>query len=207
MKSVTVTGKTVEEAIGAALTQLGTDREKVTVTVREEPKKGFFGLGGKPAIVEVSEKPDPFTESQKFLHEVTRKMGISIEIDASRKDHDLYFNLSGEKIAILIGKRGQTLNSLQYLTNLVANRFSDQYVRVVLDAENYRERRKETLQQLANRLAEKAIQTNRSVQLEPMPSLERKVIHMALKERKGISTHSDGKEPHRRVIIVPEKNN
>lgn len=203
MRSVTVTGKTVEEAMHNALNQLETVEENVDIEVLEEPKKGFLGFGGKPARIKVVEKPDVLEQTKAFLEKVISNMGVEASIEGVKKDRDLFFTISGEKIAILIGKRGQTLNSLQYLTNLAANRFSDRFVRVVLDAENYRQRREDTLKKLADRLADKAIHTKREVQLEPMPSLERKVIHLYLKDKKGISTHSDGNDPHRRVVIVP----
>ncbi|TKD67651.1 RNA-binding cell elongation regulator Jag/EloR [Pseudalkalibacillus hwajinpoensis] len=203
MRSVTVTGKTIEEAMKDALNQIGTVQENVDIEVLDEPKKGFLGFGGKPARIKVTKKLDIMEQTSTFLQEVISNMGVEAEIEGKREDRDLYFTLSGEKIAILIGKRGQTLNSLQYLTNLAANRFSDRFVRVVLDAENYRERREETLKKLADRLADKAMVTKRDIQLEPMPSLERKVIHLYLKDKKGISTHSDGNDPHRRVVIVP----
>lgn len=203
MRSVTVTGKTIEEAMKDALNQIGTVQENVDIEVLDEPKKGFLGFGGKPARIKVTKKLDIMEQTSTFLQEVISNMGVEAEIEGRREDRDLYFTLSGEKIAILIGKRGQTLNSLQYLTNLAANRFSDRFVRVVLDAENYRERREETLKKLADRLADKAMVTKRDIQLEPMPSLERKVIHLYLKDKKGISTHSDGNDPHRRVVIVP----
>lgn len=186
-----------------ALNQIGTVQENVDIEVLEQPKKGFLGFGGKPARIKVTKKLDIMEQTSTFLQEVISNMGVEASIEGRREDRDLYFTLSGEKIAILIGKRGQTLNSLQYLTNLAANRFSDRFVRVVLDAENYRERREETLKKLADRLADKAMVTKRDIQLEPMPSLERKVIHLYLKDKKGISTHSDGNDPHRRVVIVP----
>ncbi|WP_394175415.1 RNA-binding cell elongation regulator Jag/EloR [Guptibacillus hwajinpoensis] len=203
MRSVTVTGKTIEEAMKDALNQIGTVQENVDIEVLEQPKKGFLGFGGKPARIKVTKKLDIMEQTSTFLQEVISNMGVEASIEGRREDRDLYFTLSGEKIAILIGKRGQTLNSLQYLTNLAANRFSDRFVRVVLDAENYRERREETLKKLADRLADKAMVTKRDIHLEPMPSLERKVIHLYLKDKKGISTHSDGNDPHRRVVIVP----
>ncbi len=186
-----------------ALNQIGTVQENVDIEVLEQPKKGFLGFGGKPARIKVTKKLDIMEQTSTFLQEVISNMGVEASIEGRREDRDLYFTLSGEKIAILIGKRGQTLNSLQYLTNLAANRFSDRFVRVVLDAENYRERREETLKKLADRLADKAMVTKRDIHLEPMPSLERKVIHLYLKDKKGISTHSDGNDPHRRVVIVP----
>ena len=128
-----------------------------------------------------------------------------IEVEVKREGKLVYFTLTGEKIALLIGKRGQTLNSLQFLTQLVMNRYSEQYSTVLLDAEDYRKRRIETLVQLAERLAQKAVRTRQTVALEPMPSYERKVIHTALMSNKKIKTYSDGTEPHRHIVISPAK--
>ncbi|HEX6922982.1 MAG TPA: RNA-binding cell elongation regulator Jag/EloR [Bacillales bacterium] len=201
MKEITKSGRTVEEALEAALSELRKNREQVKFQVMEEAKKGFLGIGSKPAVVQVEVKHDPVEAASAFLREVIEKMGVSVEMEIKRDEHDVIFQLSGEKIAILIGKRGNTLNALQYLTNVAANRQADSRIHVVLDAENYRERRKETLQQLAKRLSERVRQTGREARLDPMPSMERKVIHMALKNEKGVTTHSDGADPHRRVII------
>lgn len=205
MKEVTKSGRTVEEALDAALAELKTTREHVNFHILEEAKKGFLGLGSKPAVVQVKMKTDPVEAARLFLQEVTEKMGVSVEIETIREDRNVIFQMAGEKIAILIGKRGNTLNALQYLTNLAANRDTDEHIHVVLDAENYRARRKETLEQLANRLSEKALQTGREVTLDPMPSGERKIIHMAIKDKRGITTYSDGVDPNRRVIITPVK--
>jgi spoIIIJ-associated protein len=132
-------------------------------------------------------------------------MGVSVKVDIIKEGKNVSFNLSGEKIALLIGKRGQTLNSLQYLTQLVINRFHEQYLNVTVDAEDYRKRRNDTLIQLAGRLAIKAVKTGQNVALEPMPSYERKVIHTALVENKKVKTFSDGSEPHRHIVITPVK--
>jgi spoIIIJ-associated protein len=206
VSEVTVAGKTVEEAIVLAAKQLQTTEDQLEISVVEEGKKGLFGVfGAKEAIVKATVKKDPIKEAKLFLHDVTQKMGVPVTITTSQEDSYTYFELSGEKIGLLIGKRGATLNSLQYLTNLVANRFSKQYMRVILDAENYREKRKETLEQLADRLAANVLQYKKKVFLEPMPSIERKVIHTALQRRKGIETASEGTEPNRRVVIIPSK--
>ena len=134
-----------------------------------------------------------------------KKWELRLTIDAVKNGKQVKFTLSGEKIALLIGKRGQTLNSLQYLTQLVINRFSDQYINVLLDAEDYRDRRNETLIHLAERLAQKAVKTGKEVALEPMPSYERKIIHSALMENKRIKTYSSGEDPHRHIVIAPNK--
>lgn len=205
MKQVTATGQTVEEAVEEALAQLKTTKDRTEVVIIDEGKKGIFRIfGSRPAIVKVTVIIDPIEEAKKYIAEVSDKMGVNVEIECIREGKHIYFILSGEKIALLIGKRGQTLNSLQYLTQLVLNRFSDQYLTVMLDAEDYRKRRNETLIQLAGRLAQKAVKTGKNVALEPMPSYERKVIHSALVDNKKIKTFSDGTEPYRHIVIAPK---
>lgn len=207
MKQVTATGQTVEEAVAQALAQLNSTKEQTDIAVIDEGKKGIFGIfGSRPAIVKVTVKmKDPIVEAKNFLSQVSEKMGAPIEIEVNKEGKHVHFLLTGEKIALLIGKRGQTLNSLQYLTQLVINRYSEQYLTVILDAEDYRNRRNETLIQLAHRLAQKAIKTGRDVSLEPMPSYERKVIHTALADNKRVKTYSDGYEPHRFIVISPNR--
>ncbi|WP_160726006.1 RNA-binding cell elongation regulator Jag/EloR [Bacillus sp. USDA818B3_A] len=204
MKQVTATGQTVEEAVESALAQLNTTKDRTDVDIIDEGKKGIFGIfGSRPAVVKVTVIIDPIEEAKKFLVQVSEQMGAPAEIEIKREGKQVTFVMTGEKIALLIGKRGQTLNSLQYLTQLVINRFSKQYLTVILDAEDYRNRRSETLIQLAHRLAGKAIKTGKDVSLEPMPSYERKVIHSALAENKRVKTLSDGSEPHRFIVITP----
>lgn len=206
MKQVTATGQTVKEAVESALAQLKTTKDLAEVDIIDEGKKGIFGIfGSRPAVVKVTLVIDPIEEAKKFLLQVSEQMGAPAEIEVKREGKQVYFVLTGEKIALLIGKRGQTLNSLQYLTQLVLNRHSEQYLTVILDAEDYRNRRSETLIQLAQRLAQKAIKTGKDVTLEPMPSYERKVIHTALSEHKRVKTFSDGTEPHRYIVISPMK--
>ncbi|MCH6268643.1 RNA-binding cell elongation regulator Jag/EloR [Neobacillus citreus] len=204
MKQVTATGQTVEEAVESALAQLKTSKDRTEINIIDEGKKGIFGIfGSRPAVVKVTVIHDPIEEAKKLLMQVGEQMGAPVSIDVKRDGKQVLFVMTGEKIALLIGKRGQTLNSLQYLTQLVINRHSEQYFTVILDAEDYRNRRNETLIQLANRLAQKAVQTGKDVALEPMPSYERKVIHTALSENKRVKTSSDGTEPHRHVVISP----
>lgn len=204
MKQVTATGQTVEEAVESALVQLQTTKDRAEVDIIDEGKRGIFGIfGSRPAVVKVSIIIDPLEEAKKFLIQVSEQMGAPVEIEIKRDGKQVYFVMTGEKIALLIGKRGQTLNSLQYLTQLVINRFSNQYLTVILDAEDYRNRRSETLIQLAHRLALKAVKSGKDVPLEPMPSYERKVIHTALADNKRVKTFSDGSEPHRFIVITP----
>ncbi|TYR74743.1 protein jag [Rossellomorea vietnamensis] len=206
MREVTATGPSVEEAVESALAQLNISREQAEIEVKDEGKKGFFGLfGTRPATVFVKKINNPFDEVKKYLISVSNMMGIDVEIDIKVDGRHAEFQLAGEKIALLIGKRGQTLNSLQHLAGLVANRYSEQFLTVVLDAENYRERRRQTLASLAERLAEKAVRTNRKVSLEPMPSYERKVIHSALVRSKKVETFSEGSEPNRYIVIEPKR--
>ncbi|MDF2787910.1 MAG: protein jag [Neobacillus sp.] len=206
MKQVTATGQTVEEAVESALAQLNTTKDRTDVAIIDEGKKGFFGIfGSRPAVVKVTVIIDPIEEAKKFLLQVSEQMGAPIDIEMKRDGKQILFVMTGEKIALLIGKRGQTLNSLQYLTQLIINRFSNQYLTVILDAEDYRNRRNDTLIQLAHRLALKAVKTGKDVALEPMPSYERKVIHTALSNNKRVKTFSDGSDPHRHIVISPVK--
>ncbi|WP_449622066.1 RNA-binding cell elongation regulator Jag/EloR [Robertmurraya sp. Marseille-Q9965] len=205
MRQVTATGQTVVEAVKSALAQLETTEDRTEVSIIDEGKKGIFGFGSRPAIVKVTVKIDPVEEARQFLLDVSEKMGVTANIEVKREGKQVQLLLSGEKMALLIGKRGQTLNSLQYLTQLVINRFADQYLTVILDAEDYRKRRNETLIHLAERLAEKAQRTGQKVTLEPMPSYERKVIHTALMGNTRIKTYSDGVEPNRHIVISPNK--
>jgi spoIIIJ-associated protein len=206
VKQVTATGQTVEEAVASALAQLKTTRDRTEIAIIDEGKKGIFGIfGSRPAIVKVTVLIDPLEEAKNFLSHVCEQMGAPVEIEIRRDGKQVSLVMTGEKIALLIGKRGQTLNSLQYLTQLVVNRFSNQYLTVILDAENYRNRRNDTLIQLAQRLAQKAVKAGKDVALEPMPSYERKVIHSALSENSRVKTFSDGNEPHRFIVITPVK--
>lgn len=202
MKEVTASGLTVNEAVEDALKQLRAKREEVEITILDEGKRGILGIFGKrPATVRVKLIHDPVKAAQAFLANVIEKMGLDAQIETKRSGKSVMFQLTGDKLAVLIGKRGQTLNSLQYLTQLVANRNSNHYIQITIDAEDYRNRRKATLNQLASRLAQQVIRTSKSVSLEPMPSYERKVIHAALSAYKEIKTHSVGEEPNRHLVI------
>ncbi|MFS0784094.1 RNA-binding cell elongation regulator Jag/EloR [Bacillus sp. 1P06AnD] len=206
MREVTATGHSVDEAVEIALAQLNATRDRVEINILDEGKKGLFGLfGSRKATIKAIMKPDPIEEAEHFLQEVISQMGLQVQIDKKVEGRTVTFTLSGKKLALLIGKRGQTLNSLQYLTQLVANRYSKQHVTIMLDAEEYRSRRKETLVLLAERMAQKALKTRKEIALEPMPSYERKVIHTALMKYKQIETHSSGTEPYRHLVISVKK--
>ncbi|MEN2467122.1 RNA-binding cell elongation regulator Jag/EloR [Ornithinibacillus sp. FSL M8-0202] len=204
MREVTATGQTVDEAVQSALEQLNTSRDQVEVDIIDEGKKGILGVfGAKRAIVKVRLAKNPIQEAEKFILNVVKNMNVEVDITTTVDGNHVNFDLSGEKIALLIGKRGQTLNALQYLTHLVINKEGNQYYTVTLDAEGYRGRRKETLETLALRMADKAKRFNKKVALEPMPAYERKIIHSVLQNNQDISTYSDGVEPHRHVVIKP----
>jgi spoIIIJ-associated protein len=206
VKQVTATGQNVEEAVKSALAQLKTSRDRTEISIIDEGKKGIFGIfGTRPAVVKVTVKVDPILEAKNFIVSISEQMGVPVQVEITQEGKNVLFSLSGEKIALLIGKRGQTLNSLQYLAQLVINRFEGQYLNVTIDAEDYRKRRNDTLIQLAERLAIKAIKTGQNVALEPMPSYERKVIHTALVENRRVKTFSDGSDPHRHIVITPVK--
>ena len=206
MKQITATGQTVEEAVESALAQLQTTKDRTDIQIIDKGKKGIFGIfGSRPAVIKATLKIDPFEEAINYLKMVSKQLGAPVDIEVKQEGKQVHFLLSGEKLALLIGKRGQTLNSLQYLTQLVINRHSRQFYTVLLDAADYRKRRYDTLVQLAERLAEKAVRTGKEVALEPMPSYERKVIHTALMANKQIKTYSDGSDPHRHIVISPVK--
>lgn len=197
------TGKTVEDAIAAALAELGVERDQVDYRVVEAPTKALFGLlGGREARVEVSLKQvEPIERAKVFLAKVTASMGLRVVISTVTTEDAVTLALQGDELGILIGKHGQTLDALQYLTNLAANRECRERVRFIIDVEDYRKRRADTLEQLAMRLADRAKRTGERVALEPMTPHERKIIHMSLQNDSEIETYSEGEEPYRRVVI------
>lgn len=208
MKQVTASGQTMDDAIESALQQLNATRDQVEIDIIDEGKKGMFGIfGAKRSIVKVTIKQDPVEQAEKYLAEILQAFSEDLSINVTREDNHLTFNLSGEKIAMVIGKRGQTLNAIQHLVQVMFNRQSSEFYRIVVDAEGYRSRRAETLKQLANRLADKAIKIRKNVTLEPMPSYERKIIHSVLQDNPRVETHSDGSDPNRFVIIKPIQKN
>ncbi|WP_028400765.1 RNA-binding cell elongation regulator Jag/EloR [Ectobacillus panaciterrae] len=205
MNGITAKGQTVEEAVQSALTQLQVSREQVEIHIVDEGKKGFLGfIGSKPAIVDVVVKKNPVEEAEKYLKSIIKEMNVDVDVEKAVKGKEIVFTLSGEQVALMIGKRGTTLNALQYLTQLVANRYTKQYISVLVDAESYREKRKKTLESLAHRLAKQVYATKKKVVLEPMPSFERKVIHQVLSNHPHVTTASEGADPHRHVVIEPK---
>ena len=201
------TGKSVEETLTQALLELNTTTDHIEYEIIEKESKGFLGLISKPAKIRVREKLTAESSAKKFLTKVFKAMGIeaTIEVVLVEEEETVYVNLIGDDMGVLIGKRGQTLDSLQYLTSLVINKYSDNYLKVKLDTENYRERRKETLENLAKNIASKVKRTHKPVTLEPMNPYERRIIHSALQNDKYVETHSEGEEPYRKVVITLKK--
>ena len=205
MDSIEKSGKTVEEAIEEALVILNCTRDQVDVEIIEQGSKGFLGLGSKLAKILVTKKNNPEKKAKEFLKEVTMLMGLSVDIETELDDEKhLNMDLKGNSLGVLIGKRGQTLDSLQYLINLVVNKGDAPYVSVTLDTENYRQKRKETLENLAFNLAKKAKSSRRNVILEPMNPYERRIIHAALQNDRFVTTYCQGEEPYRNVVISPK---
>ncbi len=206
MRSLEKRGRTVEEAVAAALEELGVEESETQVEILEEPAKGLFGiLGSKDARVRVSVKESKEEAAMRFLGEVLSTMGYRTDVETSVADGYVFINVLGDDLGALIGRRGQTLNALQYLVNLAAMRETSGDERIVLDIEGYRKRRERTLQALARRIAERVRRTGYSVALEPMTAQERRVVHTALQDDPAVITKSDGEEPFRKVVIHPKK--
>lgn len=207
MKTIEMTGKTVEEALKHALDELKLTKDKVDVEIIDEGSKGLFNLiGTKPAKVKVTKKPDVLDDAKIFLINVLSSMNINADIDIKEENDIIKINLKGPNMGLVIGYRGETLDSLQYLVSLVINKnHENPYKKVVLDAENYRHKREETLIKVAQKTAYKVKKSGRPYKLEPMNPYERRIIHSALQEYTDINTYSEGEEPFRRIIISLKK--
>lgn len=199
--------KILEDAITEALIELGITSDEATIEVLDKGTNGLLGIfSSKMAKVRVSKKINVKDMAMKFLSDVFQKMTLEVHINIQMEDDNIMnIDLSGPNMGVLIGKRGQTLDSLQYLVSLVVNKESEHYVRIKLDTENYRQRRKETLESLAHNLAQKVRKTGKKFSLEPMNPYERRIIHFTLQDNKYVDTHSEGEEPYRKVIITPAK--
>lgn len=196
--------KTADEALTNALIQLETTSDQIEYEVMEEEKSGILGLFSKPARIRVRKKEDITDIVRNFLTRTFDAMNlvVDIKIDYDEIERQINVELAGNEMGMLIGKRGQTLDSLQYLTGIVANKKTDSYVKIKIDTENYRQRRKETIENLAKNVASKVKKTGRTAFLEPMNPYERRIIHAALQGDKYVDTHSEGDEPHRKVVVT-----
>ncbi len=209
MEWIEYISKTVDEAITKALLDLGTTSDNIEYEVLQEESSGFLGIFNKqPAIIKVRKKINLIDIAREFLEDIFRAMDVAVEvnIDYNEEDSSMDVEMSGENMGILIGKRGQTLDSLQVLLSNVVNKNSDKYVRVKLDTENYRDRRKATLENLGRNIAHKVKKTKQPVRLEPMNPYERRIIHSVLQNDKYVTTHSEGEEPNRRLVVTLKKN-
>ncbi|WZL73158.1 RNA-binding cell elongation regulator Jag/EloR [Clostridiaceae bacterium 35-E11] len=203
MKFTEKTGKTVEEAVKNALNELKVTVDKVEVEVLEEPSKGIFGLiGTKPAKVRVTIVDKPEETAVTFLKSVLDNMNLEAQFKTKLKGETLYIEVVGKDMGILIGRRGQTLDSIQYLVSLVVNKDRENYLRIVLDTEDYRRKREQTLIRLANKLAYKVKTRKQDIVLEPMNPYERRIIHSTLQNHPEVQTRSEGEEPFRKVVIA-----
>lgn len=209
MEYIEVSAKTVDDAITEALVKLGVTSDQLEYEVIEKGSTGFLGIGSKNAVIKARAIVEVSVEDsvKTFLNDVFKAMDMEVEIITNIDEADKLIDveLKGDDMGILIGKRGQTLDSLQYLTNLALNKHSDNYFKVKVDTEDYRNRRKETLDNLARNIAYKVKRTKRSVELEPMNPFERRVIHSALQNDKYVTTHSEGEEPYRHVVVTLKK--
>ena len=234
MEFIEFTGKTVDDAITEACQKFTITSDRLEYEVVEKGTAGIFGFAAKPAVIkarvfdpnapkeekkapveevtenktekaEESVQAAPAADPKEFLGKIFDAMNMKVDISVEMNENEMDINLSGDDMGVLIGKRGQTLDSLQYLTSIVVNKGQKEYIRVKVDTENYRSRRKETLENLAKNLAYKAKRTKNPVSLEPMNPYERRIIHSALQNDKYVTTHSEGEEPFRKVIITPVK--
>ena len=204
MEYIEVSAKNVDDSITQATIQLSITSDQLEYEVLDKGSTGFLGIGSKNAVIKARKKFSVEENVIEFLSSVfhAMKMEVEVVVSVNEEEHSIDVDLKGEDMGILIGKRGQTLDSLQYLTNLSVNKNSDDYYKVKIDTENYRERRKETLENLAKNIAYKVKRTRRPVSLEPMNPFERRIIHSALQNNKYVTTHSEGEEPYRHVVVT-----
>ena len=207
MEFIEVSAKTVDEALTEASISLGIPSSEIEYEVIEKGSTGFLGIGSKNAVIKACKKFSVEESVKEFLKSVFHAMDLAVEIIVKVNEEDklIEVDLKGDDMGILIGKRGQTLDSLQYLTNLAINKHSENYYKVKVDTEDYRKRRKDTLENLAKNIAYKVKRTKRAVELEPMNPFERRVIHSALQNDRYVTTHSEGDEPYRHVVVTLKK--
>lgn len=204
MEFIEISAKNVDDAITQATVQLGITSDQLEYEVLDKGSTGFLGIGSKNAVIKARKKFSIDENVVEFLSSIfdAMKMEVEILVAVNEEEHIIEVELKGDDMGILIGKRGQTLDSLQYLTNLAINKHSDEYYKVKIDTEDYRKRRKETLENLAKNIAYKVKRTKRPVSLEPMNPFERRIIHSALQNDRYVTTHSEGDEPYRHVVVT-----
>ena len=208
MEYTTFTGKTVDDAINKAIVELRVSSDLLDFEIEDKGSSGILGIGARPAVIKARVKDSIDGNAESFLQDVFRSMNMDVTIvsEYNEEERTLNIDLQGDDMGILIGKRGQTLDSLQYLTSLVVNKKTDEYVRVKLDIENYRERREETLENLARSIAAKVKKSHKPIVLEPMNPYERRIIPSCLQNDRFVFTSSEGEEPYRHVVVSPKRN-
>jgi spoIIIJ-associated protein len=206
IKQTVATGKTVEIAVNTACAELGVDASEVDFTVLEEPKKGILGIGASDAKVEVTLKRTPAIKAIEFLEDLVKNMNLDATVElVSKEDDGVTLEIKGSSLGILIGRRGDVLDSIQYLATLAANIEKSGFYRVTVDVQGYREKRAETLRGVARRMSEKVLKYKRSFALEPMNAYERRIIHAECQNIDGVTTRSIGEGADRKIVISPEK--
>ena len=205
MKTLEKTGKTIDDAIDAAVAELGCSREDVTIEIVTMPSKGIFGIGAKPALVRVSLEDSATAYAMEFLNTIFKKFELDVDIHPIEGEEFITLDLVGKDLGILIGRRGETLDALQYLTNLTVSRHFEDRSKFILDVEGYRAKREETLERLARKLAERVKESGKNISLEPMSPYERRIIHTVLQSYEQVRTFSEGEEPYRKVVIAKKK--
>lgn len=206
-KFIETQASTIEEAVQLALDELKKERDSVSVEVLEKGKSGFFGIGAVPARVRVSyEEQTPAGEAKAFVDGLLQRMGIHGEaFPMEGEDGQIILDVRGEDMGAVIGRRGDTLDAIQYLTSLTINRGKEEHIRIAIDTEGYRAKRQESLERLARKMAGKVLKYHKNMTLEPMNPYERRIIHSTLQDYKGVTTYSTGTEPNRRVVVALER--
>lgn len=205
-QSIEKRGKSVDEAIKAALDELECDIDDAIIEVIEEPARGLLGLVKKPAVVRVTRREKPEEEVREVLEDLLKRMKIDYQISKVEREEDrVRINIIGKDMGLLIGRKGETLNSLQFMVGLIVNHKRQERIRVVLDVEDYRKKKEESLEALALRLSERVKKTRKNVVMRPMTSQERRIVHTALQGDPQVTTYSMGDEPNRKVVISLKK--
>ena len=205
MNTIELNAKTLELAIKDAESKLGASKENLNIEVIQEASKGFLGLGAKSAVIKASVKYDAVAIAVDFIKNIAINMNIDVELDAHREGKHLFVNIKGEHMGAFIGKKGQTLDSLEYITSLMVNKASDTFINVNLDTENYRERRREGLERLALATASRVKKTNKAITLDAMNKSERRIVHSILHNDRHIATKSVGLDPYKTITIMPKR--
>lgn len=202
LRSVTKEARTVDEAVRLALEELGIDEDQAEIEIIDEGSKGILGIiGGRNAVVKVTEKLNMEDVARNFLEPLFDKLGVEADMDITMEEDLVNIKLTGEDVGIIIGRRGETLDALQYLLSLVINRYTPEYTRVILDVGDYRQKRAESLRRLARKVAAKVARTKKNITLEAMNPYERRIIHSSLQGFPNVNTYSIGEEPNRKVVI------